>query len=120
MEKVQEKPKSGIRFIKAGSLKAGEKISGRYEGQMEPDQFGKENFKIRASDDTLQVLNETSQLTNLLADIEVGTAVEIVYQGKITTNKGKSLHTFDVYADRSSASKAGPNASAPKKSALPF
>ena len=117
MEKVQEKTKSGIKFVKASTMKVGEKITGRYEGQMEADQFDKENFKIRAADDTLQVLNQTSQLTRLLAEVEIGSQVEIVYQGKIKTNKGNDLHTFDVYQEAASKSAT---ASAPKKSALPF
>jgi hypothetical protein len=112
MQKVTEKAKSGIKFLRAGDLKVGTKITGRYEGQMEPDQFGKENFKIRATDDTLQVLNQTSQLTRLLSEVEIGNQVEIVYQGKIKTNKGKDLHTFEVYQDAGTP--------APKKSALPF
>jgi hypothetical protein len=120
MEKVNEPTKSGIKFIKAGELKAGDSISGTYEGQMEADQFDKENYKIRAADGTLQVLNQTSQLTRLLDQVDVGNEVKIVYQGKIVTNKGNPLHTFEVFQERAAAKAASTANSAPKKNALPF
>ena len=112
MQKVTEPTKSGIKFIRPGELKTGDSISGRYEGQMAPDKYKKENFKIRASDGSLQVLNETSQLTRLFSQVEIGNEVKVVYQGEIETKNGHTLHTFEVYQEAAQ--------SAPKKSALPF
>ena len=116
MEKVNANSTAGIKFIKAGDLKNGDSISGTYEGQMEADQFDKENFKIRAANGELQVLNQTAQLTRLLDQVDIGNQVKIVYQGKIKTNKGNDLHTFDVYQEKTAV--AAPATIATKKNSF--
>lgn len=75
--------------------------AGVYEGNL-PNKFDdtKLDYKIRASNGDLTIVNSCGSIASQMAKIEVGTYVELLYKGKapIKTGKmqGKPAHSFVV------------------------
>jgi len=66
-----------------------------------PNKFNpeKNDYFIRGSDNTLYILNETASLKDQLGqDGVIGLEVEVHYNGKVKTKKGKTYHDFEVFA----------------------
>lgn len=76
-------------------------VEGIYEGSV-PNKFDetKSDYKIRAENGDLTIINETGSLRQQMSKVAVGSLVQINYSGKvkITTGKlaGKSAHQFEV------------------------
>lgn len=74
---------------------------GTYEGSM-PNKFNADqlDYKIRAANDDLYIINGTGGLKQQLAKVAVGTLVQIQYNGKTKIAKGKMAgklaHSFVV------------------------
>lgn len=73
---------------------------GTYEGA-KPNKFNaeKNDYFIRGADDTLYIINETTSLKSQLSQLtaEDNAEVEVVYNGRLTTKSGKSMHDFEVF-----------------------
>lgn len=82
------------------SGKTGVVAKGTYE-RARPNKFNplKNDYFIRDLDNTLYILNETAGLKKQLEQAGVmGLEVEVYYNGKVKTIKGKTYHDFEVFA----------------------
>jgi hypothetical protein len=90
-----------ITFIKPNELQKGDTIEGKYV-EVRKDQYGGNGYKFITSEGT-KVLNGTGQLDSIMALVELGTNVKIVYEGtslvKSGKFKGKEAHQFSVYPE---------------------
>lgn len=73
---------------------------GIYEGST-PNKFDptKQDYKIRAANGDLTIINSTGSLARQMAMVAVGTLVQINYGGKVAgkgKSAGKSFHNFEV------------------------
>lgn len=106
MQKTYEGPKTPAVILRPSKLEKDGKIgliaSGVFE-KKEANKFDpkKEDYFIRGADDTLYIINETSELKKLLGqDGAVGLFVEVHYNGKKPSRKvgGKAYHDWEVFA----------------------
>lgn len=87
-------------LAKAGTT--GVVAAGVYEGA-KPNKFNpaKNDYFIRGTDNTLYIINSTQaleeQLGQLAADGSDNATVEVIYNGKAATKKGKGYHSFEVF-----------------------
>lgn len=76
-------------------------VEGIYEGSV-PNKFdeNKKDYKIRAENGDLTIINETGSLRYQMEKVTVGSLVQINYNGKtkIESGKlaGKGVHNFEV------------------------
>lgn len=100
-----EQTKGNLTFVRPSKLAAegitGVVAQGIYEGAI-PNQFdeGKNDFKVRADNGDLVILNSTGSLASQMARVEAGSYVRISYLGKKAMTKGKmagkEAHSFIV------------------------
>lgn len=104
------KQEGNLNFVRPGKLTDADtdKIlaAGIYEGTT-PNNFDAEkpDFKVRAENGDLTILNNCASLAKQFAKVQTGSYVEVTYLGKpvMTTGKykGKSAHSFIVGVDAS-------------------
>ena len=102
-------------WTKAGET--GRMVHGIYEGKLEEDAYGKENYKFTSLEsgvtydkegneieydaETTIIINATGSLDKKMEGVNVGAEVIVDFDGKIILTKGpmkgKSANTFSVY-----------------------
>ena len=92
--------------IESGELSAGSVVAeGIFEGSL-TNKFDetKLDYKIRATNDDLYILNETGSLKRQMAMVTTGELIQVIYNGKVTIRSGKmagkSAHSFEVLRAR--------------------
>ncbi len=79
------------------TLAPGTELIGKYEGSVANKyNEGKLDFKIRQDDGTLVIFAETSALRKAFTQVEAGTLVQVVFNGKIGIKGGKTYNDFVV------------------------
>lgn len=83
------------------NLNVGDKLEGVYEDKEEFEYDGSHKIKyvIAAGDGNKYGVYGTAVLNRLFSRIPTGSYVWIEYTGKSTTQKGRSVHTFNVEYD---------------------
>lgn len=102
--KVTGQARGPVSIIRAGELEkagtTGTVAKGTFEGA-KPNKFNpeKNDYFVRGNGDELYILNGTWSLASQLDQLKgmEGTPVEIVYNGKIETKKGRTMHEFEVF-----------------------